>query len=293
MTAHADVIADLDSPRPGPYDELACDPVLVDTAQFCEAYGIAPEESANAILVASKKPEGRQRGLCRARPHSAGRQRHRSAKARRSQAEFRSGRDDQKRVDRPGDRRRHDLRTAQWTCGVARSPNPRLRSDRRRRRDAVRRRSVSIRRNWLTSTATSSWTTWPRFPRTEGIVPWLARQPGRSCCRRRHRRIDPRRSGAGRRRSPTRSSCSPVAWSSSFTADDVVLIRSPYDYVERPAEFRKWLDDLDERVGYGAEFDVAAAVEHAQGGSYATGARGVARAPTEMLTQGSTRSPIY
>ncbi len=37
---------------------MACDPELADTAKFCEAYGIPLENSANAILVASRKPEG-------------------------------------------------------------------------------------------------------------------------------------------------------------------------------------------------------------------------------------------
>lgn len=40
------------------HEVMDCDPDLADTAQFCEAYGIPPEQSANAILVASKKPEG-------------------------------------------------------------------------------------------------------------------------------------------------------------------------------------------------------------------------------------------
>lgn len=31
-----------------------CDPQLADTAAFCEAYGFAPEDSANAIVVAGK-----------------------------------------------------------------------------------------------------------------------------------------------------------------------------------------------------------------------------------------------
>ena len=57
MTAHPNVIADLD--RLGlMYEVMDCDPDLADTAQFCEAYGVPLEESANAILVASKKPEG-------------------------------------------------------------------------------------------------------------------------------------------------------------------------------------------------------------------------------------------
>ncbi|HUG08470.1 MAG TPA: YbaK/EbsC family protein [Acidimicrobiia bacterium] len=57
MTAATGVIADLD--RLGlNYEVMACDPELADTADFCEAYGIPLENSANAILVASRKPEG-------------------------------------------------------------------------------------------------------------------------------------------------------------------------------------------------------------------------------------------
>jgi prolyl-tRNA editing enzyme YbaK/EbsC (Cys-tRNA(Pro) deacylase) len=40
------------------YEEMDCDPDLADTAQFCEAYGIPLEQSANTILVASRRPEG-------------------------------------------------------------------------------------------------------------------------------------------------------------------------------------------------------------------------------------------
>ena len=40
------------------YEEMACDPDLADTAEFCAAYGVPLEKSANAILVASRKPEG-------------------------------------------------------------------------------------------------------------------------------------------------------------------------------------------------------------------------------------------
>lgn len=37
---------------------MPCDPELADTARFCEAYDVPLEKSANAILVASRKPEG-------------------------------------------------------------------------------------------------------------------------------------------------------------------------------------------------------------------------------------------
>lgn len=40
------------------HEVLKCDPTLADTAAFCEAYGVDPANSANAILVASKKPAG-------------------------------------------------------------------------------------------------------------------------------------------------------------------------------------------------------------------------------------------
>jgi prolyl-tRNA editing enzyme YbaK/EbsC (Cys-tRNA(Pro) deacylase) len=36
------------------HEIIACDPELADTAQFCEAYGYAPEDSANTIVVVGK-----------------------------------------------------------------------------------------------------------------------------------------------------------------------------------------------------------------------------------------------
>jgi prolyl-tRNA editing enzyme YbaK/EbsC (Cys-tRNA(Pro) deacylase) len=56
VIAHLDAIGE-------PYEVLPCDPGLADTAAFCAAYGIPPEQSANAILVASRKPVG-QAVLC-------------------------------------------------------------------------------------------------------------------------------------------------------------------------------------------------------------------------------------
>ena len=57
MTAAPEVIAELTS-MGLEYEEMECDPDLADTAQFCEAYDIPLEKSANAIVVASRKPEG-------------------------------------------------------------------------------------------------------------------------------------------------------------------------------------------------------------------------------------------
>lgn len=36
------------------YELIACDPDLADTAAFCAAYGFAPEDSANTIVVIGK-----------------------------------------------------------------------------------------------------------------------------------------------------------------------------------------------------------------------------------------------
>ena len=37
------------------YEVLPCDPAFADTAAFCERYGIDPADSANAILVATRR----------------------------------------------------------------------------------------------------------------------------------------------------------------------------------------------------------------------------------------------
>lgn len=47
------VIEELDS-LGAAYEIVPCDPDLADTAQFCEAYGYAPEISANAIVIVGK-----------------------------------------------------------------------------------------------------------------------------------------------------------------------------------------------------------------------------------------------
>src|SRR6478736_5261176 len=43
---------------------LDCDPDLADTAAFCEHYGFSPEQSANTILVASRKVEPTKYAVC-------------------------------------------------------------------------------------------------------------------------------------------------------------------------------------------------------------------------------------
>jgi prolyl-tRNA editing enzyme YbaK/EbsC (Cys-tRNA(Pro) deacylase) len=39
------------------YEVVACDPAYADTAAFCERYGVAPEDSANTIVVVGKGAE--------------------------------------------------------------------------------------------------------------------------------------------------------------------------------------------------------------------------------------------
>lgn len=45
-------------------EELACDSDFADTAAFTEKYGFTPEQSANTILVASKKVEPVRYAVC-------------------------------------------------------------------------------------------------------------------------------------------------------------------------------------------------------------------------------------
>ena len=40
------------------YEAIDIDPDFADTAAFCERYGFSLDESANAILIASKRPPG-------------------------------------------------------------------------------------------------------------------------------------------------------------------------------------------------------------------------------------------
>src|SRR5262245_12060754 len=46
------------------YGVMACDPALADTAAFCEHYGFKSEQSANTILVTSKKAEPIRYAVC-------------------------------------------------------------------------------------------------------------------------------------------------------------------------------------------------------------------------------------
>ncbi len=41
------------------YEVVPCDPALADTAAFCAAYGFDPQDAANCLVVASRRPAGR------------------------------------------------------------------------------------------------------------------------------------------------------------------------------------------------------------------------------------------
>ncbi len=54
MNAHHDPVLDQAAALGITHEVMPCDPELADTAVFCEAYGIDPADSANAIFVAGK-----------------------------------------------------------------------------------------------------------------------------------------------------------------------------------------------------------------------------------------------
>lgn len=45
------------------HEIVPCDPAMADTAAFCEHYGYSTDESANTIIVASRRPKGHH-GAC-------------------------------------------------------------------------------------------------------------------------------------------------------------------------------------------------------------------------------------
>jgi prolyl-tRNA editing enzyme YbaK/EbsC (Cys-tRNA(Pro) deacylase) len=57
MDVSSRVIAHLDRLE-ADYTVIEIDPELADTASFCEHYGYGLDESANAIVVASRRPQG-------------------------------------------------------------------------------------------------------------------------------------------------------------------------------------------------------------------------------------------
>jgi len=46
------------------YEVFPCDPDFADTAAFCEKYGFSPDQSANTIILASRKIEPTKYAVC-------------------------------------------------------------------------------------------------------------------------------------------------------------------------------------------------------------------------------------
>jgi prolyl-tRNA editing enzyme YbaK/EbsC (Cys-tRNA(Pro) deacylase) len=65
---HARLIAALE-PMAVEFELFPCDPTLAETAAFCEAYGFAPEDSANTILVIGKSDPPRYAACVVLAPH--------------------------------------------------------------------------------------------------------------------------------------------------------------------------------------------------------------------------------
>lgn len=63
VTLHPKVQTVLDAYKIS-HEVLPCDPDLADTAAFCEHYGYSLDQSANTILVASKKVEPTKYAVC-------------------------------------------------------------------------------------------------------------------------------------------------------------------------------------------------------------------------------------
>lgn len=79
----------------------------------------------------------------------------------------------------------------------------------------------------------------------------------------------------------------PVVWGTLFASDELVLIRSPFDYVERPAAFRSWLDALRESGARVINPTSLLRWNMHKGYLADLAARGVPVVPTELLAQGS------
>lgn len=53
-TPASDLVLEAVRATGAPFEIVACDPELADTAAFCDAYGYRPDQSANAIVVVGK-----------------------------------------------------------------------------------------------------------------------------------------------------------------------------------------------------------------------------------------------
>lgn len=79
----------------------------------------------------------------------------------------------------------------------------------------------------------------------------------------------------------------PVVWGTPCEPTDLIVIRSTWDYVERPDEFRSWLDALDEAGNTVVNSTVLLRWNMHKGYLADMAARGVAVVPTAMVRSGS------
>ena len=80
----------------------------------------------------------------------------------------------------------------------------------------------------------------------------------------------------------------PLVWGTSCDPRDLVVIRSTWDYVERPDEFRSWLDDLDAAGNTVVNSTALLRWNMHKGYLAELAARGVSGVPTAMVPAGST-----
>ncbi len=82
----------------------------------------------------------------------------------------------------------------------------------------------------------------------------------------------------------------PVAWGTPSDPSELVVIRSTWDYVERPDEFRDWLDGLDAAGNTVVNATALLRWNMHKGYLSELAARGVPVVPTELLPAGSDSS---
>jgi glutathione synthase/RimK-type ligase-like ATP-grasp enzyme len=79
----------------------------------------------------------------------------------------------------------------------------------------------------------------------------------------------------------------PMVWATPCDPTDLVVIRSTWDYVERPAEFRSWLDELDAAGNTVVNPTALLRWNMHKGYLAELAARGVKVVPTEIVHAGS------
>ena len=119
-----------------PYELFPCDPALADTAAFCAAYGFAPEDSANTIVVIGKSDPPRYAACVTLAPYRLDVNRAVRDRLGHAQGLVRPGRG-HRGAHRDADRRRDGVRAAGRPADLGGRAGHGARADRARRRVAV------------------------------------------------------------------------------------------------------------------------------------------------------------